>query len=295
MTAVRELTFDRFIVPAFSVKAMGGEYSIEVTTGDTASLKITHKVGDAAETTVADILFTTYTTLESVVNKLIDLGIVIAYTPYFKGSEPSTGLIKVPKKLLTDNFTGFRRYFFSDQEIKNQIAFYYCKVLDLVGIEITDDVIGRLVRPSEQHMAIWVAYQMVDKRRLYENASLAISSSFTDGSDYVGAVADTVPSATSVQIGSVFSISENAAEGFFQEDFNRMGSDNIWGDRYSFWYKLMLYLRQLLEETFGDVSLRKSNIIVSSTELVRDLDFRSYYDSYPFTLSPLSRGILSKT
>ena len=83
--------------------------------------------------------------------------------------------------------------------------------------------------------------------------------------------------------------------GFLYEDFNRVGSDNIWGDRYSFWYKLMVYLRDLLETTFGDYSLRKDNVIPGYISLQRELDFRSYYDSYPFTLSPLSRGIISKT
>jgi hypothetical protein len=57
----------------------------------------------------------------------------------------------------------------------------------------------------------------------------------------------------------------------------------------------MLYLRGLLEETFGDYSLRKDNVIPGYIQLQRELDFREYFDSYPFTLSPLSRGILSKT
>ena len=80
----------------------------------------------------------------------------------------------------------------------------------------------------------------------------------------------------------------------FYEDFNRVGSDNVWGDRYSFWYRLMLYLRGLLEEQFGDYSLRKDNVIPGYIQLIREYDFRAYYDSYPFSLSPLSRGILSR-
>ena len=175
------------------------------------------------------------------------------------------------------------------------IEWYYLRVLDISNVEINDNLIGKLVRPSEKHMAIWVAYHLVDKRRLYEAAAGAIGQSFTDGSDYESS-SDSAGTITTVQIGSVFSITEEPdEEGFFYEDFNRVGSDNVWGDRYSFWYKLMLYLRGLLEDTFGDYSLRKDNVIPGYISLTRELDFRSYYDSYPFTLSPLSRGILSKT
>ena len=186
-------------------------------------------------------------------------------------------------------------YFFSDSEITDKIIWYYWKVLDIQNASVSPEAIAKLRRPSEQHMAIWVAYALVEKRRLYENAALSIGQSFTDGSDYVGSNMGTAPLSTTIQIGSVFSITENASEGYFQEDFNRVGSDNVWGDRFSFWYKLMLYLRQLLEETFGDYSLRKDTVMQGKVELTRELDFRSYYDSYPFTLSPLSRGILSKT
>lgn len=305
ITAVRELTFDRFIIPAFAIKAKGGDFSLTIDNkwdpsvefpGETSlgRLCITQTVGEIVDNIVT-LPFFSHPTMESILNALIESEIVIAYTPYFKGTEPSTSLLKVTNKKLDTDYTSFRRYFFSDVEIEEKIKWYYLKVLDIPNVLLTEDVIAQLQRPSEQHMAIWVAYQLVDKRRLYENAALNIGQSFTDGSDYAGSMGGSSPSATTVQIGSVFSVTENASEGFFQEDFSRVGSENIFGDRYSFWFKLSLYLRQLLEETFGDYSLRKTNVLVGNTELVRDLDFRSYYDSYPFTLSPLSRGIISKT
>ena len=130
---------------------------------------------------------------------------------------------------------------------------------------------------------------------MYECAAKSVGQVYTDGSNYTGSEISSVPTQTTVQIGSVFSITENEKDGYFIEDFNRKGSDNIWGDRYSFWYRLMLYLRDLLENTFGDYSLRKDNVIPGYISLQRELDFREYFDSYPFVLSPLSRGIISKT
>lgn len=314
MTAVRELTFDRFIIPAFAVKQMGDNFFIdidksftpevtdvdeEITQGRLHIYKLVDVVVDdvvkqEAET-IVDLHFNEYKTLEDLMVALIDNNIVVAYTPYFRGTEPSTELIQVKERKLDEDFTSFRRYFFSNDEIKEMTRWYYQVVLEIPNVDLTEEVISRLVRPSERHMAIWVSYQLVDKRRLYENASHAIGQMFTDGSNYVGSSDKGTGNVTSVQIGSVFSITEDPQTGHLYEDFNRVGSDNVWGDRYSFWYKLMVYLRDLLETQFGDYSLRKNNVIPGYVSLQRELDFRSYYDSYPFTLSPLSRGILSKT
>lgn len=312
MTAVRELTFDRFIIPAFAIKQMGDGYFVDIDKTFTPEVdnkeevikgKITLYKEVGASTgaeennveTIAEFSFNDYPTLEELLGAFIEAGIIVAYTPYFRGEEPSNILIPIKRKELTDDFTAFRRYFFSDEEIKEYIRWYYFKVLDIKDVELADDIIGKLIRPSEKHLALWVSYQMVDKRRLYENAANAIGQTFTDGSDYSGTSGTTAGTVTTVQIGSVFNVTEDPRTGYLYEDFNRVGSDNVWGDRYSFWYRLMLYLRDLLEVQFGDFSLRKNNVIPGYISLQRELDFRSYYDSYPFTLSPLSRGIISKT
>ena len=314
MMAVRELTFDRFIIPAVAIKQMGANFYLDIDKtfspeidGDIEEVikgKLTiYKVTDTAETEseeptkelIVELAFNDYPTLEDIMNALIEANVVVAYTPYFRGTEPSTSLIQVKDKELTEDFTAFRRYFFSDEEIEEMTRWYYFVVLDIKDVDLTDETIGKLIRPSEKHLAIWVSYYLVDKRRLYENAAKAIGQTFTDGSDYTGSSDTTTGTVTTVQIGSVFNITEDPNTGYFYEDFNRVGSDNVWGDRYSFWYRLMLYLRDLLETQFGDYSLRKDNVIPGYISLQRELDFRSYYDSYPFTLSPLSRGILSKT
>jgi|GEM_PF-6171782 hypothetical protein len=315
MITVRELTFDRFIIPAFAIKQMGSDYfvsidktyvpEVEDPTEEVIKGKLTIYKNvkgsdlDSEELTkniIVDLPFNAYRTLEDLMNALIEANIVVSYTPYFRGTTASDFLIQVKDVELTDNFTAFRRYFFSNEEIEEMIRWYYFVVLDIKDVELTDEIVGRLIRPSEKHLAIWVSYYLVGKRRLYEVAAGSIGQNFTDGSDYVGTdTSSAVGTTTTTQIGSVFTITEDPSTGYFYEDFNRVGSDNVLGDRYSFWYKLMLYLRDLLETQFGDYSLRKDNVIPGYISLQRELDFRSYYDSYPFTLSPLSRGILSKT
>lgn len=288
VTAVRELTFDRFVIPAFALKEIA-DSTITLDPKTTKKLTITTNSISAV-----DISLETYSTFHELLEKLIESEVIVSFTPYFKGDEPVSDLIKVTARSLASSFTAFRRYFFSDAEILRVINWYYSAILQITDVEITDTIVANLIRPREKHLAIWCAYQLVDKRRMYECAAKSVGQVYTDGSNYAGSEISSVPTQTTVQIGSVFSITENEKDGYFIEDFNRKGSDNIWGDRYSFWYKLMLYLRQLLEEQFGDYSLRKDNVIPGSITLLRELDFRSYYDSYPFTLSPLSRGIVSK-
>lgn len=310
MTAVRELTFDRFIIPAFAIKQMGEDVFMQVdkTYEDSTNpveikgrlrlYKVVKFVEGGEEKTkeenIIALSFNEYRTMEDIMNKLIEVGIVVAYTPYFRGTEPATALIPVTKKL-SEDFTAFRKYFFSDDEIKSMIEWYYYKVLDIKDAILSEENISKLIRPSERHITLWVSYFLVEKRRLYENAATTIGQSFTDGSDYVGSMGNTMGTTTTVNIGSVFSITEDPSTGYFADNFNGIGSDNTWGDRYSFWYRLQLYIRDLLETQFGDFSLRKDTVMQGQVQLTRELDFRSYYDSFPFTLSPLSRGILSKT
>lgn len=324
--AIRELSFDRFLIPAFAVKGMGEgyyiiidkEYSSEISESeiedeelpieeeestDTVEEYVKGKLmivqKDAEGEIVAvkvEIILNDTPTLEDLMNKFIELGIVVAYTPYFKGTQSVSTLLAVTERSLEEDFTAFRRYFFSNDEIDDFIRWYYYKVLSIPNADLTDDLTGKLQRPSERHLAIWVAYHIVDKRRVYEQANLALSSTFTDGSDYTGA-ADTssgMGTQTTVTIGSVFNITENPSEGFFVTDFSKVGEDNTWGDRFSFWYRLLLYLRDLLEQQFNDYSLRKNQVLQGKVELTRDLNFRAYYDSFPFELSPLSRGIISR-
>lgn len=312
MTAVREITFDRFIVPAFALKGMGEgvfvsvdkdfvppiENEEETTKGRLYIYRETPVEGaeEVSEEAIVSLAFQEYPNMESLLEALIANDIIVSYTPYFRGEEPSTSLIKVTDLALTENVTLFRRYFFSDDEIIKWIQWYYWRVLDIPNAEITDELVGKLIRPSEKHLALWVSYQLVGRRRLFEIAAGSIGQSFTDGSDYTGFdLSDSTGTTTTTQIGSVFTITEDPTKGYFYEDFNRVGSENVLGDRYSFWYRLQLWIREQLEEMFGDYSLRKDNVIPGYIELQRDLDFRSYYDSYPFVLSPLSRGILSKT
>lgn len=293
LTTVRELIFDRFIIPGIALRALPG-HSVEVTP---ATFKIRKDVGSTI-TYQGDL--TVLTTFQLLAENLISSGVIISYTPYFNGAESVQTLIPTVYTPLGMDHTLYRKFFFSDREIRKEILYYYYKVLgfkidntaETANSVTLDLIIPKLIFPSERHLCYRVAYFLVEKRRSYEAAATFIGQSYTDGTGYDASNCNTGNGSTTVQIGSVFTLQEDVTTGFFYEDYNRVGSDNTWGDKYSFWFKLMLYLRGKLEEEFGDYSLRPDNIMVSHSSLEKGVNFRSYYDSYPFTLSPLTRGII---
>lgn len=289
--AVRELSFDRFFIPGIALKALPGH----TLTISTTQFKILR--ADNSTLYLGDL--TTLTTFDMLTTSLIAAGIVISYTPYYNGEESTQQFIPVSAVSMAGDYTAYKKFFFSDQAIYEWMQYYYLSVL---AIRIPTDTlladldvwVPKLIYPNEQHVALKIAYWLVDKRRMYEYASEHVGLNYTDGSAYSSS---TSPSGSTesvtVQIGSVFTLTENPHNGELTEQFNSVGSDNVLGDKYSFWYRLSLYLRSKIEMEFGDYSLRPDQVINSNSEPDRtDLNFRSYYDSYPFRISPLIRGLV---
>ena len=306
LQTVRELTFDRFIIPGVAIKAIPGK----TITINASFFWI--KNTDGTDFYKGDL--SVLTTYKALTDDLLSKAIVFSYTVYFNGSELCTTFIPVTDAPLTVDFIANKRYFFSDATVKQELIYYYYKILCINATAsptttnpapidfpvVADDTIinawlALLKYPSEKHMALWISYNLVDKRRLYEVAAEYVGLNYSDGTVYsTGSKGGTENATeTTVQIGSVFSITEDPNNGDLYEDFNKLGSDNVLGDKHTFWYRLMLYLREKLENEFGDYSLRKDTVISSDSTYHNAINFRAYYDSYPFTLSPLSRNIVT--
>lgn len=292
---VRELSFDRFIIPGVVIKALPDK------TVTINSQYFWIKNQDNTDYYKADL--SVLTTFKLLTDDMLSKNVVFAYTSYFNGFELTSTFVPVLDASLAVNFIAYKRFFFSDETIQKEVIYYYYSVL---GINIVDEngdglLLGdidnwivQLIYPSEQHLAMKVAYMLVDKRRLYEVAADYMNLNFTDGSLYMAGSKDGTENSTetTVQIGSVFSITEDPNNGDLYEDYSVLGSDNVLGDKHSFWYRLLLYLREKLEMQFGDYSLRKDTVIVSDSQYIDNMVFREYFESYPFTLSPLVRNII---
>jgi hypothetical protein len=238
-------------------------------------------------------------TLSDMVDALIDAGIVVATSGYFIGDELASCLRPGQLTVVGQDTTLMRRNFFPDATVRRIIVDYYARVLHLrllpPTLSIPDSLATSIQDMTEYnlgHMCLWVAYHLIEKRRLYETSNEMLGqSNWSDGTGSFNSGGQPKTS-TTVTVGSVFSMTDDNTSGYIDAEFDRIGSLNTLGDAYSFWYRLQVDLRSRLETRYGDFSLRPDDVMMGKIILEKPLNYFAYYDSYPYTLSPLSRGIL---
>ena len=293
IVSARDLSFDRFVTPTFYIKGVSGD---KLTIN--ATELIVKDSGDAIQSTFS---FATYPTLRELAAAIIadPRSYSISYTSSFIASEASTSLMALTDKVITEAQPVHRTYFFSEAKIHALIIRYYETILCTPCGEVEESDLATEVselgchRP--EHLALWIAYWLVEERRLYELAAETIGQSTFNGSGdaaFVGTGED--GSAITVSIGDVFTITDS--EGLENNEGElawNYGADNVLGDATSFWYRLQLWIRRQVEQLFGDNSLRPDTVMMGEIDLVKDRNFYAYFDNYPYTISPLSREIVS--
>lgn len=291
LIGVRELSYDRFPTPVFVLKA-SGEKQVEV-----LSDKIRIYDNSAASTHSQELLFTTYTTLISLVEALSAF-IPVAFTSYFKDTaSPNTLMLTGGRKTLSEATFIFQKKYLTDGMIKAFMVDYATDILRIedfteAGLEA---LISELNKKAYGHFCLWVAISVVLERRLSEIAFQSINGTmFTDGTGVEGALPYADDGSINVNIGNVFSMSEQggSSDDYFSEDYNRVGSENVLGDKNSFWFKLYLYLRDRLESKYKDFYFRNSNVLQSDLILDKYQDYRNWFSSWPWTQNPRASSMV---
>jgi len=156
------------------------------------------------------------------------------------------------------------------------------------------------------HLIIWCSFYALEDRRKFEMMASAIPSILYGGSGS-GAMSSGQSYSfhnlrTEVNIGSVFSLSYGGPEsssiygsGKGVSSPTQVGSDNVIGDINGVWYLLQGQIRKRMEDLYACFDLRSEQVIsgASSLDRVHDFNLMSYFDSFPYTISPYLRSILS--
>lgn len=304
LSSSRELSLDRFVTPTFFIT---GKYSGLFLTITDTYLSIWDKSNSdpAKHAEVVHVSFITYPTLDSLLGILISAYssiIGISYSASFVANDSCSTLIPIQSVPITSETALCRRNFFSDAKIMEILTLYFVNALSMDGTEVSnytaadfDTQIKLFEAQRPKHCALYCAYWLVDNRRMYESAAQALGQTTFSLSGQQGVLgASNVDSDVSIHVGDVFTLNSSRQDGKNTgEEPWRVGADNVLGDANSFWYKLQLWLRSQFERLFGDYSLRPDTVMVGSIDLQKDINFYAYYDSYPYTISPLSREILS--
>jgi hypothetical protein len=295
LVSVRELTYDRYPIPVFLLKAKTGKF----VTNNSSEFKVL----PAPNSNTPDFTYTyspneNTDKIDNLLTALINGGYPVAFTGYYKPNEIVKNIIKFTNAPLSTNLTFLRRFFLHDEEILDIIIDYYRIVLRMPDEDYNSLLtsVTTLDEYSTKHLVLWVSIQAIEKRRVSEVGVLATSLNFTDGQGLnVGGITPFNPESITVNVGSVFSIQDDntMTAQYFSEDFNRVGSDNVLGDKNSFWFKIFLWLRKKLESEYQDFYFRDDNVIFGNIRLTKDSNYLSYFDSYPYTFSPLSRNIIT--
>lgn len=310
---IRELTFDRFVTPTFFVRTKTGETTNYTMTIDGDGFHFT-RLSESV-----DFLYSTYTVLGDLLNAIIQssVKVEVVYSGNFIDSEPSTTIMNNSGQELDKFYPIFRQNYFSQDYVEDYFAEYCQRIIGIADAQLVDvswdDQFAPMSNAKMEHFCLWVAFQLVGKRRLYELANSSIQQSSIGGNplsdgyggtDYLSSGAfSLVDPGTDItlSIADVFTMGEKDTaldNGDYSRDIPKdmvapwlTGSDNILMDYYSFFYRLQLWIRQRFENLFGDTSLRQDMILVGKISLQKDEYMYSYFDSYPWVFSPYPRGI----
>lgn len=247
--------------------------------------------------------FVSFPTIKSVTDALNeDLNrFSLSYSASWIPSDPSNSLLTLSSTPISEAIPIFRKYFFSDERvILRFVQRYFMMVLqvscaDMKTIDLETEV-SQFTCQRPDHMSTWIAYWMVNERRMFEMAAEMLGQSTFSFSNQQGIVGVSSTNGTvEMSIGDVFRLTDNTNQDDYNERENPagIGADNVLGDAKSFWYKLELWLRSLLERLYGDYSLRQDNVMMGNISLEKNQNFYAYFDNYPYTISPLAREVMS--
>ena len=232
--------------------------------------------------------------------------------PAIDGSEEAKNLSPINYEPLPEEteepLVVMRRYYFSYDRyyryFRHYCTYFYSRYLE--DTSSIDSVIRGLPEQRIPHLTMFSAFYALEDRRLYDKAADSLFGG-ADDFDMLSGGANSIYGAqksaglkTSVSIGSVFNLDDDPTTSGANSvkkpggAVAQVGADNILGDEHSYYYMLQGMIRKRFEDIYRDYSLRSNEVVEGSMDLspVRDANFMAYFDSFPFTISPLARGVV---
>jgi hypothetical protein len=293
LQAARELAFDRFPTPIMYIKKKDSTHKLHL---DNTALVIK----DVSDNIVTNIEFSNYDTLQKVFQELLYSSekYAIAQPAAYKGLIDPSNLLSIEEAVLSEAIPIMLPYLnsYSDlEELLTHYFIYYRKTRCSCENDVRK-LVSFLECEEYQHLTLWLAFHMVDKKREQFAADDEIGTVFLNDTDqnlscdFSGLNGMARAGDISVTIGDVFSLSDSDALEPLG-DAAKVGADSVWGDD-GFYYRLQNKIRLRFEKRFNDPSLRPNQVIFTEINLEREATYYAYYDSNPFTVSSFTEEIL---
>lgn len=160
-----------------------------------------------------------------------------------------------------------KRSYFPLSDIDNLYSEYFMNYIEFDGVPKTvESIFNQLDYLEKRRLVLWVAYYLVDRKRMYYASSsemIRLQSSDSGGSCGNEGTFKNTDTSITTRIGDVFSMTEKIDE----SGKGLEGFTSLWGDKYSYLSKLQLWIRDRFEKQFKDYSLRDNAMISQSFSL----------------------------
>lgn len=255
LDSIREVSLDLNPVQCFSITTEQ-DFSFVKTDGGFTINEQEYSFGDIPK-------------LYHLMNKLNDInGVTALPTPEYVPTDYCTNLINVTINLTKDSdpksVTLKRKNFFSQSVIEEIMSNFFGSNLPYDGVPKTvSEIFDYLTYFDKQRMILWVAYYLIDRRRMMMASAgelMRINGMGDSCGDFVNK-----NNTVTTSVGDVFSVTESIDETGKGLD----GFTSLWGDKYSYLTKYQLWIRDRLEKQFKDYSLRDDVMINQSFSMVK--------------------------
>lgn len=215
-------------------------------------------------------------------NRLRDKDVTIEVLPDFVSTEYTKEAVNFNYPSILEAKTISRGRYFSDYTIEKVIEDFYAYYCPYFGVpRSVQDIFSDLDYFDRRKLVFWVAYYLVDKKRMNYATSSEIIRLQTDANGEIcgtdGELKNTSTSITT-RVGEVFSVTEKEDNG---SEFD--GFTSFWGDKYSYYTKLQLWIRDRFEKQFKDFSLRDDAMISQSFTLEKGWENMAWVNTMDFS------------
>lgn len=293
---VRVLSFDRVQVPVLYLKKQPDPNWLFMLSGGNAVIT------KNSDSSIIDSTTTT-TTLMDYFNAIsINPNVISVAMSFGAKDEDLLSDILPTAKNFAGTISLFKKYYSTPTQILNLFKLYIIKhshyLVDCVTQAQMDCAMNMFCR-SERHLALWIAYFVVEDRRVAEAASNMMEIRFTNAPDDFcegfTSFSSTTPNVdVAMAISDVFHLSDNEQKISMSKDVSKLGVENMFGDN-GFWWRYQNYLRLMLEREFGDYSLRTPNMYQSQITLSGETKIYEWYQAHPYQIYQFPDSLLGGT
>lgn len=218
-------------------------------------------------------------------DKLSSVELNIEILPDFAPNEFCVDIVNFNYPALTETKTISRKNYFSQNTIEKVMEEFFYHYCPYDGIpKFVSTIFNSLHYMEKRKLILWVSYYLIDRKRMqYASAGELIrinslnGSGTSCGSD--GELKNTDVT-TTTRVGEVFSVTERTTE----DGKGLEGFTSLWGDKYSYFTKLQLWIRERFEKQFKDFSLRDNAMINQTFTIEKGWENSSWIDTINFSV-----------